>query len=255
MYSKHVGNSKLMKNLFLKKTFSFTMILAFFAQTVGVVAPSHYAVGAEQAKSFPDAAYIKTWNEVASKWESIKSGADLDRAAKKLKVGYNQRFYDQDKKFWLSYMIQSTTLAHLTQNGDSFEFWSNDKKQKLLSFKVDGNKYIFENGEFVYNDSESLEKNFARLKSIVLTTKVSLLESIFIPRAHADGSIWWAIGGAILAFVVVRGFQTNWGNFREARSEHMKARHDLKEGDFGDATKHLINVPGKLLMGDGKNDK
>ena len=223
-----------------------------FVQGFGLLSPMQYLNAGAVAKDFPDASYIKIWNQEASKWPKIKSGSDLDRAAKKLKVGFNSRFDDTDRRFWFSYMIQIQEMPHLKQAGDTYEFWSPNNKEKLLGFKVEGEKYTFEGGSFVYNKEESLEKNFVRLKKVLRKNEVSFFESFFLPRAQAGGFPWLAIGAAALTFIVVRGFQTDWQNFKSAGDKHQLAKDELKKGNIGDAAKNDLNAVGTLFT-DGSN--
>lgn len=222
-----------MRQFIVTQSLSFSLIVTTLAQGVGLMAPSHYLKANTTQKTFPEARYIKTWNEVAANWGKVKSGADVDRAAKKLNLSFNKAFEDTDRKFWISYMIQVQDLAFLKQDGDSYEFWSPGFKEKLLSFKTDNDKYLFEKGVFVYKATESLETNLQRLKKVVDVTEVSFLDRFFLPRAEADSSVWWAVGGAFATFLIVRTVQTRGDNFRAAGVKRAQAHDQLHQGNLG----------------------
>ncbi len=246
--------SKRMKNVMLSKALSLSLIIGTLAQGVGLMSPMHLLNAATPAKAFPDSRYIKTWNEVAKDWGKIKSGTDLDKASKKLKIGFNKAFQETDRKFWLSQMIQVQDMPLLKQDGDNFEFWSEGFKEKLFSFKVDGDKYIFENAAFVYSANESLEVNLQKLKAAVEAKKVSYFDWAFIPKAEA--SIWWAIGGALATFLVIRTFQTKGDNFRAAGDKFSEAGQELKNGNLGSSVvKGVDGVFKPILYNEKSEDK
>lgn len=242
-----------MKNVLLSKALSLSLIIVTLAQGIGLMSPIHFSHAATPLKNFPDARYVKTWNEVAKDWGKIKSGSDLDKAAKKLKMGFNKAFLDTDRKFWLSQMIQVQDMPLLKQDGDNFEFWSEGFKEKLFSFKVEGDKYIFENAAFVYSANESLESNLQKLKAAVEAQKVSYLDWMLLPKAEA--SIWWALGGALLTFVAIRTFQTKGDNFRAAGDKFGEAGQELKDGNLGSSVVKGVDGVFKPILYNEKNEK
>jgi len=242
-----------MKNVIVSKALSLSLIIGTLAQGVGLMSPMHFLNAATPIKTFPDARYVKNWNAVAKDWGKIKSGTDLDKASKKLKIGFNKAFQDTDRKFWLSQMIQVQDLPLLKQDGDNLEFWSADFSKKLLSFKVEGDKYIFENAAFVYSANESLEVNMQNLKAAVEAKKVSYLDWAFIPKAEA--SIWWALGGALLTFVVIRTFQTKGDNFKAAGDKFNEAGQELKDGNVGSSAVKAVDGVFKPILYNEKSEE
>ena len=193
-----------------------TKILFGSVLTFGLIQPTLvYANVAQGASnSFVSPILAKSWNKLAYSWPRlIKDNDKLKQELNKIGVGYNPRFEKQDEDFIIQTSIQQANLPNMKVVGDAYEFTDKAHPEFKLTIKDLGNKKLLLNGkEFTYNEKISLEDNLANVKSLLSSKeKVSFLNSLFFPTAHAELSLGWmiGIGVAILAVGLFIGYK--WG--------------------------------------------
>lgn len=164
-----------------------------------------------------DPRLVVKWNRLSHNWLTLKTPSQVEHELTRMNFNCNPSFEKQDKKYMQFLALQSAELPLIKIKDDKYEIYDVNSPLTKITVQILGqNKFSLNGKSFEYDTKASLESNLEKIKPLLEGKKISLLDLLFIPNAHA--SIRGAATGVFIGIAALMVFAVIY-NYRADKAE------------------------------------
>ena len=173
-----------------------------------------YSLIANTASPSVDPRLVMKWNRLSHNWLTLKTPSQVEHELTRMNFNFNPSFEKQDKKYMEFLALQTTELPLIKVKDDKYEIYDVNSPLSKITVQILGqNKFSLNGKSFEYDIKSSLESNLEKIKSLLEDKKISLLDLLFIPKAHAGmkGAANGILLGmaALMVFAVIHNYRSD----------------------------------------------